>query len=101
MVLTKMANSQSDTFVPKVLDVIAVVTVISYILFSINKRFIENDKFYFVPLFIFSANFLILLELLYKALFKKIDCITKQYWKLFGQIFLNLCFIIYLITFYV
>ena len=47
-------------------ETINVSTAVFFILFSILKRFTEEDKLMIIPLILFSANFLILIEFGYK-----------------------------------
>jgi hypothetical protein len=88
------SQKAAHNLVSKTLQITAVLTVTYFIIFSITKRFYGNDKFYYIPLFLFSANFLILVELIYKVKIKKILVTKKEFKNLIGQTVLNLCFVL-------
>jgi hypothetical protein len=88
-----------NNFIDKVTQVATAFTVLSYIIFSIIKRFTVNPDFFWIPIFLFSANFLIILELVYKVRFKKAECSLKSQRSLIFQCILNICFIIYVMTY--
>lgn len=92
-------NKYSDNFVSRVLEITAITAVVFYIVFSITKRFIENEKVFWLPLILFAANFFILVEILYMVKKKKLVSNKKEFRNLIGQIILNLCFVIFIATY--
>jgi len=90
----KFNSKFSDIFISKVLQITAVSTVIFYIIFSATKRFIDNDKYLWIPLVLFMINLLLLLELIYMAKTKKINYSRTEFKNLIFQTILNGCFII-------
>ena len=81
-------------------EIINVTTAVFFILFSILKRFTAEDKLMIIPLILFSANFLILIEFGYKIYVKKSIAIPfKKSWYI-TQAITNLCFVIYIFYFY-
>ena len=81
-------------------ETINVTTAVFFILFSILKRFTDDDKLMIIPLILFSTNFLILIEFGYKNNVKKSIAIPfKKSWYI-TQAITNLCFVIYIFYFY-
>ena len=85
--------------VPKALEVIVVLTVIFYIVFSIIKRFANNQQLFWIPIILFASNFLVLLGLIYLAKTKKLNNTKQEFRSLLGQAFLNLAFVVFIISF--
>lgn len=56
----------SEEFVNKVLELYSILNVVSYIVYSVIKRFSNDLKLLWIPFIIFVINFLVLLELFYK-----------------------------------
>lgn len=50
--------------------VTSVLTVLFYILFSVIKRFGQNDLLFWIPFILFILNLLILLKMLYTVFFR-------------------------------
>lgn len=50
--------------------VTSVLTVLFYILFSVIKRFGQNDLLFWIPFILFISNLLILLKMLYTVFFR-------------------------------
>jgi len=50
--------------------VTSVLTVLFYILFSVIKRFGQNDVLFWIPFILFIVNLLILLKMLYTVFFR-------------------------------
>jgi hypothetical protein len=50
--------------------VTSVLTVLFYILFSVIKRFGQNDFLFWIPFILFILNLLILLKMLYTVFFR-------------------------------
>jgi hypothetical protein len=50
--------------------VTSVLTVLFYILFSVIKRFGQNDVLFWIPFILFISNLLILLKMLYTVFFR-------------------------------
>jgi hypothetical protein len=92
-------NKFSEKFISKVLQITAALTVLFYIVFSFTKHFTINEKFYWLPFFLFSINFLILIEIIYLVKVKKMPCEKNEFRKLVGQTFLNLCFVVFILTY--
>jgi hypothetical protein len=85
--------------VTKALEVIVVLTVIFYIVFSIIKRFTNNQQLFWIPIILFASNFLVLLELIYLTKTKRLNSTKKEFRSLVGQAFLNLAFVVFIISF--
>jgi len=51
-------------------SVTSALTVLFYILFSVIKRFGQNDVFFWIPFILFISNLLILLKMLYTVFFR-------------------------------
>jgi len=97
--ITKFYTKFPENFVSRVLEITAILTVVFYITFSFTKRFIGDEKFYWISIFLFSANLLILLELIYMAKTNKITSTKKEYRNLVCQIILNVSFVIFIFTY--
>jgi len=50
--------------------VTSVLTVLFYVLFSVIKRFGQNDVLFWIPFILFISNLLILLKMLYTVFFR-------------------------------
>ena len=50
--------------------VTSVLTVLFYVLFSVIKRFGQNDVLFWIPFILFIVNLLILLKMLYTVFFR-------------------------------
>ena len=88
----KLINNSKGKNLNTYRDVIAVATVIFYILFSIIKRFGENENLIIIPLVLFFVNVLILFEIYFGL--KKIGVqsrIKSKKWIII-QFFINLGF---------
>lgn len=85
--------------VPKVLEINIVLTVVFYVVFSVIKRFSSNEKMFWIPIILFASNFLVLLELVYLTKTKKLNSTKKEFIGLVSQTFLNLAFVIFILTF--
>ena len=96
---TNSTTEGTKGMVSKVLQVTAVTTVLFFIIFSITKRFLENDKFYLIPLVLFLSNFLILIELIYRVKTNRISSSRKEFNNLIGQSILNLSFVLLVISY--
>ena len=92
-------NKLPENFISRVIEVSTALTIIFFIIFSIIKRFGDNQKLYFIPVILFLANFLILVELLYKIKRRKMVSKKKQIGNIVFQLVLNLCFIILVLTY--
>jgi hypothetical protein len=97
--LSKIHSKYDEKFVSKILSIIAVLTVVHYIVFSIIKRLIKIDQFYWLPVFLFTANFLILVELIYMVKKMKISCTKSEYKRVLGYTVLNFCFVVFILTY--
>lgn len=96
----KFNKKYSEEFVIKVLDIYAILNVVSYIIYSAIKRFSDNEKLLWIPFAIFSINFLILLEILYKVKKEK-SSISKKNWKLLiFQIAFNFLFALFILSYF-
>jgi len=51
-------------------SVTSALTVLFYILFSVIKRFGQNDVLFWIPFILFISNLLILLKMLYTVFFR-------------------------------
>lgn len=51
-------------------SITSVLTVLFYILFSVIKRFGQNDILFWIPFILFISNLAILLEMLYTVFFR-------------------------------
>ena len=51
-------------------SVTSVLTVLFYVLFSVIKRFGQNDVLFWIPFILFIVNLLILLKMLYTVFFR-------------------------------
>lgn len=96
----KFNKKYSEEFVIKVLDIYAILNVVSYIIYSAIKRFSDNEKLLWIPFAIFSINFLILLEILYKVKKEK-SSISKKNWNLLiFHIVFNFLFAIFILSYF-
>ena len=96
----KFNKKYSEEFVVKVLDIYTILNVVSYIVYSAIKRFCDNEKLLWIPFAIFSINFLILLEILYKVKREK-STISKKNWKLLiFQIAFNFLFALFIFSYF-
>jgi O-antigen/teichoic acid export membrane protein len=57
-------------------SVTSALTVLFYILFSVIKRFGQNDVLFWIPFILFIVNLLILLKMLYTVFFR--DYLIKK-----------------------
>ena len=97
---SKNYNKYSEEFVVKVLDIYSILNVVSYIVYSTIKRFSDNEKLLWIPFAIFSINFLILLEILYKVKREK-SSISKKNWNLLiFQIAFNFLFALFILSYF-
>jgi hypothetical protein len=87
--------------VSKILEITPVLTVVFYIIYSALKRFTDNTPLLWIPMLLFSSNFLVLLELVYLIKTKKLDSSKKEFINLFIQASINLGFAILVITYLV
>ncbi len=85
--------------VSKVLEIIPVLTVVFYILYSALKRFTDNVQLFWIPFVLFSSNFLILLELVYLIKSKQLNSTKKEFINLGIQALINLGFAILIISY--
>ncbi len=85
--------------VPKALEITTVLTVVFYIVFSVIKRFSNNEHMFWIPIILFASNFLVLLELVYLTKTKKLNSTKKEFIRLLSQTVLNLAFVIFILTF--
>lgn len=85
--------------VSKVLEIIPVLTVVFYILYSALKRFTDNVQLFWIPFVLFSSNFLILLELVYLIKSKQLNSTKKEFINLVIQALINLGFAILIISY--
>ena len=92
-------QKHSDAFVSKILDITAVLTVVFYIVFSIIKRFVDNNIFFWIPMILFTINFLILSEVMYKVKREKSELTKNRFGKLVFQSVLNLAFAVFVLTY--
>jgi hypothetical protein len=97
--ITKFDTKFPENFVSRVLEITAILTVVFYITFSFTKRFIGDEKFYWISIVLTSANLLILLELIYMVKTNKITSTKKEYRNLVCQIILNVSFVIFIFTY--
>ena len=96
----KFNKKYSEEFVVKVLDIYSILNVVSYIVYSAIKRFSDNEKLLWIPFAIFSINFLILLEILYKVKREK-SSISKKNWNLLiFQIAFNFLFALFILSYF-
>jgi hypothetical protein len=96
----KFNKKYSEEFVVKVLDIYSILNVVSYIVYSTIKRFSDNEKLLWIPFAIFSINFLILLEILYKVKREK-SSISKKNWNLLiFQIAFNFLFALFILSYF-
>ena len=97
---SKNYKKYSEEFVVKVLDIYSILNVVSYIVYSAIKRFSDNEKLLWIPFAIFSINFLILLEILYKVKREK-SSISKKNWNLLiFQIAFNFLFALFILSYF-
>ncbi len=92
-------NNFSEKFVSNVLSITSVLFAFHYIVFSIIKRFGENQKLFVIPLSLVLANFLILVEMIYIIKSNKAVSSKKQFYRLMLEIFMNLCFLILIVSY--
>jgi len=96
----KFNKKYSEEFVVKVLDIYSILNVVSYIVYSAIKRFSDNEKLLWIPFAIFSINFLILLEIVYKVKREK-SSISKKNWNLLiFQIAFNFLFALFILSYF-
>ena len=95
----KLNNKFPENFSSKILDISAVTTVISFILFSLIKRFITNENFYYIPLFLFIVNFFILIEIIYMVKSNRLQSSKKEFKNLIFQSILNICFAVFVLLY--
>jgi hypothetical protein len=96
----KIYKKYSEEFVIKVLDIYSILNVISYIVYSAIKRFSDNEKLLWIPFIIFTINFLILLEILYKVKREKSVISNKNRNILIFQIVFNFLFAIFILSYF-
>jgi hypothetical protein len=96
----KSYKKYSEEFVIKVLDIYSILNVISYIVYSAIKRFSDNEKLLWIPFIIFTINFFILLEILYKVKRQKSTISNKNRNKLIFQIVFNFLFAIFILSYF-
>ena len=87
--------------VAKALDIIPVLTVVFYILYSALKRFTENIQLFWIPIVLFSTNFLVLLELVYLIKTKQLNSTKKEFNSLVIQTVINLGLAILIISYFI
>lgn len=87
--------------VPKVLEIIPFLTVVFYIFYSALKRFTDNFQLFWIPVVLFSSNFLVLLELVYLIKTKQLNSTKKEFINLVIQTLINLGFVILIISYLV
>ena len=97
---SKNYNKYSEEFVLKVLDIYSILNVVSYIVYSAIKRFSDNEKLLWIPFIIFSINFLILLEILYKVKREKSTISNKYRNILIFHIVFNFLFAIFILSYF-
>ena len=95
-----LIKKYSEEFVLKVLDFYAIFNVVSYIVYSVIKRFSENEKMLWIPFLIFAINFLILLELFYKVKRSKSALSNKSRNILIFHIVFNFLFAIFILSYF-
>jgi len=96
----KNDNQYSEEFVIKVLEIYSVLNVVSYIVYSAIKRFSDNEKLLWIPFIIFTINFLILLEILYKVKREKSAISNKNRNLIIFQIAFNFLFAIFILSYF-
>lgn len=96
----KFNKKYSEEFVVKVLDIYSILNVVSYIVYSAIKRFSDNEKLLWIPFAIFSINFLILLEILYKVKREKSSISKKNRNLLIFQIAFNFLFALFVLSYF-
>ena len=64
-------NVINETRVTIFKSTISIITIFSYIAFSILKRFFENPKLFWIPLILLIANCFFIIEILYGWIIKK------------------------------
>jgi hypothetical protein len=84
----------------KTLIFIVIMTVVCYILISVIKRLSHNVDLLIIPLCLSFANFFILVELFYLVKIKNASCSKKNRRLIFFQLILNLCFLLYIASFF-
>jgi len=87
--------------VSKVLEITPVLTVVFYILYSALKRFTENIQLFWIPIVLFSTNFLVLLELVYLIKTKQLNSTKKEFNSLVIQTVINLGLAILIISYFI
>lgn len=89
-----------DTSRSKIIrNVISVMTVVVYILFSMVKRLWDNPTLYWLPLSLCIANCLLILETLYFLYPKKISGAFSDNKWIFIQLLINIGLIILILSY--
>jgi hypothetical protein len=96
----KKNSAGGSEFIGTTLKVVTACTVVYYIIYSIIKRFADNQKLQLIPLVLFAINFFILFEILFLITQKKIDYTTQNVRNILFQIILNILFLVYIFYFY-
>jgi hypothetical protein len=89
-------NKYSEVIVSKILEITSILTLIFFTVYSVIKRFVENEKFYLIPIILFSVNFLFLVEIIIKVKKKNFPCSKNEFRKLVGLAVLNLCYVLFI-----
>jgi hypothetical protein len=87
--------------VAKALDIIPVLTVVFYILYSALKRFTDNIQLFWIPIVLFSSNFLVILELVYLIKTKQLNSTKKEFTSLVIQTVINLGLAMLILSYFI
>lgn len=87
--------------VAKALDIIPVLTVFFYILYSALKRFTDNVQLLWIPFVFFIFNFLFPLALVYLIKTNQLNSTKKELTSLIYQSLINLGLAIFIISYFV
>lgn len=79
-------------------NIISIITIVSYIFFSITKRLLDNPKLYWLPLILLIANCIHIIESLY-FLYKKKELSKKTFIWFVIQLLVNIAFILLIKTY--
>jgi predicted MFS family arabinose efflux permease len=86
--------------VAKALDIIPVLTVVFYILYSALKRFTDNVQLLWIPFVFFIFNFLFPLALVYLIKTNQLNSTKKELTSLIYQSLINLGLAIFIISYF-
>lgn len=81
---------QPAGFLSEVLNKCSFVTLVTYVLSGMIKRFTKNDDLYWLPFYMFLINFIILAVMTYRITTKKISASRKEIRNLIFQMIVNL-----------